>query len=580
MELNNLKKPQKRAIVHDMSIATIHRFIHFGDQLVMSNTKRHHEYVDLLLNFLVDKKFLETIHKKLTSNPIAKKLYHYFLWKEDRIFTSDAKEYFKLELPQIKLTNYIDSHQNSLENEYELVERIILQDWRGTNDFLMLNERFIPLLKLIFPKPDDYELLSIEEPLQTKYSYDNSNGVLQFINTIEDMLQNNLVQFGKTNEKPLAKTLNILKSTSGINEFYNDKKLNTIATDMLTRGFYFYYLQVKKFEPKECDTLKNFVRLQFDNQLHFFISRIFASHLKKVRYDFYYSSQNNLFESAKLIVNNLAGKNWVEIKNIINFASYRKLDLNIESPYKTDDYYFEGDDEKMIKSEFYYNEIYYEPMIKGIMFYLGALGVLELLYDEPISPYPKISAKQTNLISPWDGLRYVKLTDLGLYLLGVTKSYEAKKIQKKKSTIKFDEYKPIISIDSSDTITIAKLEPFVEKYEDRYILSYSKIFKDCKTYKALLLKIDAFYKLFDTSPPKVFDRYFEEIKQNANMLKKDLSLITIELQNNKTLLNLFMTNKKLQEFTIKASGYRIIVSKDDISKLKKIVNENGFFIEF
>jgi len=36
----------------------------------------------------------------------------------------------------------------------------------------------------------------------------------------------------------------------------------------------------------------------------------------------------------------------------------------------------------------------------------------------------------------------------------------------------------------------------------------------------------------------------------------------------------------LQEMTIKASGYRVLVKKEDIPKLTKIVKDNGFFVEF
>jgi hypothetical protein len=74
--------------------------------------------------------------------------------------------------------------------------------------------------------------------------------------------------------------------------------------------------------------------------------------------------------------------------------------------------------------------------------------------------------------------------------------------------------------------------------------------------------------------------FFDEIKSKSNMLKKDLKQVVIELNNDKRLLNLFMTNKKLQTIIIKASGYRVLVLKDDLSKLTKIVKENGFFIDF
>jgi hypothetical protein len=54
----------------------------------------------------------------------------------------------------------------------------------------------------------------------------------------------------------------------------------------------------------------------------------------------------------------------------------------------------------------------------------------------------------------------------------------------------------------------------------------------------------------------------------------------IDLKNNKKLLQLFTTNKKLQESIIKAQGFRILVAKQDMGKVSRIVKENGFFVEF
>ncbi|MEA2100249.1 MAG: hypothetical protein U9P72_08970, partial [Campylobacterota bacterium] len=227
-----------------------------------------------------------------------------------------------------------------------------------------------------------------------------------------------------------------------------------------------------------------------------------------------------------------------------------------------------------------YNVLFFEPIIKASFFYLGALGLFELKYNKPISPY-KTVAKDKEYISTWDSLHYVKITELGKYVFGLVDSYEQKKIEKKSTEIKFDEYKPIITIDSKDTITQAKLEPYTDKYdENRYILSYTKIFRDCKNTKALEIKIDGFYKQIEANPPQVFKDFFDEIKENQNSLKKDTKQIVIELKNNKKLLNLFMKNKKLQELVIKAQGFRVIVLKDDVAKLTKIVKDNGFFVEF
>jgi hypothetical protein len=409
------------------------------------------------------------------------------------------------------------------------------------------------------------------------------------------MLKNNLIEFGKTGEKPLAKSLNILKSSTQISEFYSTSKLNIFATDMLTRSFYFYNQKFNKFKDTELKTLKDFFEKEMNEEIDFIISRFFVSHLKGVKLGYYSDEESRLFDIASDICRNLSKNGWVAFKDIVAFCSYRDYKISFTSSNfgqyylqcdssedeNEDDYdYYHSYYNNRYYADSYYKEVFFDPVLKGMFFYLASLGVLELKYNDPISN-SDIKAKGKPYISTWDGLEYIKITDLGLYLFGLTDSYTQEKMVKKESKLKFDEYKPIITVDKSDIVMLAKLDPFVEKYDNnRFILSYSKIFKDCKNSKALELKIASFYKNIEPNPPKVFIKYFDEIMEKANILKRDLKQIVIDIKNDKKLLNLFMTNKKIQEIIIKAEGFRILVLKDNLPKLTKIVKDSGFFVDF
>lgn len=567
-------------IVNSLHINDIKELLAFNNIEITQNLNYKSDYVKLLSQFLMEDSFINRFLNKLNKDEISSKIYRQLVWISNKIDYDVASEIYGLKLPKVVMNNNKSRSRKKLKDNYSLIERVINNIWERKTDKLVLDKSIINILKLFYPKPVDYELQGFREVEETKYTYTNENGILEFINVIEDMLKNNLIEFGKKNEKPLVKTINMIKSSSNINEFYADKKLNSLATDMCLRTIYYYFkkLSVKVFKNTEYNTLLDVFKYLFNNKLNFFITRMFITHLKGVRLNSYCSEQD-LFNIIKLIINNLASKGWVGINNIVNFLKYRDMEFYLENGYGLD-YYRLVLDKGEIVGEDFYNEIFYEPVIKASLFYLGALGILELKYNEPQSNN-NITAKGFPYISIWDSLEYVKITKLGLYIFGIDKTYKAKKIEKKELIIKFDEYKPIITIDKSDIITIAKIEAFTDKFdENRYILSYSKIFRDCKTNNSLIKKIDNFYKIFDVKLPKVFDNYFDEIKENLNMLKRDLKLITIELKNNKKLLNLFISNKKLQELIIKASGYRILVLKDDIPKVTKIIKENGFFIEF
>jgi len=561
-----------------------------GDDL---NLKKIHSMqkiilVDRLSLILSTSLLVEKIYHKLVVNAASKYLYENLVWERNSVETKEVEKEFGVTFLSEKAGRW---HAITVQKEeFLFIQREEEDSYRYKSDWLCLRGNFKSILKMVIPVPAEIELSPItdEEMLRSHFTYSNEENIFNFINAISDMLKNNLVEFGKTNEKPLAKTLTMLKNTTQIEEFYEDKKLSSLACDMLTRSFSYYYWQTKKFKGKEIDVLKDFVNMQFADKMNFFITRVFLSHLKKVRYDAWYSRQSSLFLTLKLILSELPKDAWIDMNNIIKFCKYRDVRVDIEQSRKTQEYYLDGEiitengvqEERFYADDYYYNAIFLEPILKASFFYLGALGLVELKYDAPYSPY-RIRAKGKHYISVWDSLEFVKLTKLGEYVFGFSGTYAQKSIAKKATTLKFDEYKPIITVDEKDTLSLAKLDTYCDKYDkNRYILSYSKIFKDCKSTKALELKIEHFYKNIESNPPKVFKNFFDEILKNKNALKKDLKQVVIELDNNKKLLQLFMENKKLQELIIKAQGFRVLVLKENIPKLTKIVKENGFFVEF
>ncbi|MFK5976212.1 MAG: hypothetical protein QM493_06865 [Sulfurovum sp.] len=534
----------------------------------------------LLMPLIQNSSFREKVYKKLTRTKVSQALYKSLIWSNVHIESQDLIDKYNYPLADVESSNY-NSTEMTLEDELLFITRKYQSGYRAF-DILFIKNSYRAILQLFHPIPDDYELLAYKEPIATEFVYTNEKGIFEFLPVALGLIKTQLISFGKSNEKPLVKSLNMLHSSVNIEEFYQDKGLDRVATDMLTRTLYYYYKANGKLGTNNLNILKDAIEQQFKDSLPFHITRIFASHLKKVRFANYLLSQSQLFDIVKIVINSMPKDEFVSISNIIAFCRYREFRIDFERAYTTGTYYMKTDgDEFEVNADSYgYQMIFFEPILKAALFYLGALGLLELRYDKPKSQY-NIKAKDEEYISIWDSLKYIKLTPLGEYIFGFKESYTPQKIVQSSLTMKFDEYKPIITISPNDIITKAKLDIYAIALDNnRYILNYTKIFRDCKSYKLLEAKIESFYRDFGKKLPKVFDDYFDEIKANSNMLKRDLKQVVIELKNNKKLLNLFMSNKNIQNLIIKAEGYRIIVAKDNISKLTKILKDNGFFMEF
>jgi len=545
------------------------------------------QYINLLVSMSDNIYFREIFADALGQNEVSQKLYTQLIWNSYSISTEDFCKSVDHKLPLPTMNLHYGSDSKRLADEFSFIVRDCNK--YDKSDTLFLAKEFSEVLRFFFPLPYDYNLFAQQNIKNSDFNYSNEREILPFGNTISEMKQNKLITFGKTNEKPSAKSFKIIKQSTTINEFYSQKGMDSLVADMLIRSYNYFNYDSQK---SGAYNLKELVKFQFMDRRPFSIIRIFAMHLKGIRFGIYQNQQKKLFDLTKELINNMPKDAWVSFDNILSYTYYREAYFDFENEYKTDNYKFvyggklksAYDDpygNGKITVDGYRGELFHEPILKAVFFYLGALGLMELKYDRPITPYT-FYTKDKDYISVWDGLKYIKLTELGEYVFGFSKSYTPKEqVVVPLSKLKFDEFKPIITLSKENIIAIAKLEPFVEKLDDsRYILSYSKLFKDCDNTKALKLKIDSFYKNIEKNPPKVVTKFFEKAVKNSNLMKRNLKQIVIELKDNRELLNLFMTNSNLQKLFIKAEGYRIIVLKDDIAKVTKIVKDKGFFVEF
>jgi hypothetical protein len=521
--------------------------------------------------------YQQLFYEILTEDLTAKKLYDRLIWYNQPILTQEFIQENRLELPQFKKRRTYDTDRKNLSNRFSFITREVTS--YKDEDMLYVGYEIREILKLFYPFPKGYKLLPCKSPQPSHFTYSNEDEILTFIKIIPDMLENNIVIFGKTNEKPLMKSLHILKDATELNEFYTQDGMNLFALDMSIRSLKYYHDKFK-FQSSESETLKQLVKYQLENRLDFTISKMFVSHLRGVRFT-KDATQHRLFNLARGIISEMPKDDWVSFDNIISHVKIKDIPLDFEYSYKTKEYTIDTD-RKTVSVNDNIDELFNKPILKALFFYFGALGLMELMYDKPISFSKSITTKRKPYLSVWDGLKYVRFTELGKYVFGFSKTYTAKNIVIKKAPdLKFDEFKPIISVDKKNIVAIAKLKLFAENFDNnRYILTHNKFFKDCTSLHALRLKIDSFYNKIEKNPPKVFVDFFNNMIKESNLMNQNLKQIVIELKDNKRLLNLFMTNQNLQKLFIKAEGYRIIVLKNDIPKVTKIAKDNGFFVEF
>ena len=91
-----------------------------------------------------------------------------------------------------------------------------------------------------------------------------------------------------------------------------------------------------------------------------------------------------------------------------------------------------------------------EPFVKAMLFVLATFGIVEIAYREP----------QKGDKSYYDGLQYVRLTELGKYVLGISKDYTLNVTNDKGPAFELDDQRLLIKVADSKSPFIPMLKEF------------------------------------------------------------------------------------------------------------------------
>ena len=117
---------------------------------------------------------------------------------------------------------------------------------------------------------------------------------------------------------------------------------------------------------------------------------------------------------------------------------------------EADTFYY--DNKRFVTENRYYRALI-RPLIKGTFYLYAAFGLLDIAYDQIDA---KVMGKTAD--SPYDGLRFVRLNDLGAYVCGFLPEYEAPEaIRTSQMTLSADSL--TILTDKNDPTAAIMLEP-------------------------------------------------------------------------------------------------------------------------
>ena len=209
------------------------------------------------------------------------------------------------------------------------------------------------------------------------------------------------------------------------------------------------------------------------------------------------------------------------------------------------------------------------PYIKAYLFMLAGFGFVEVAYEDN----PEKKGR-----SYFDGLRYVRLTDLGKYALGLTDKY----VVKEKEEVKYFELddsnliaKSLVSPNPYETVLAGMAEHVSKRM---YKVTYESFLTGCLSKSDIVSRIVLFRDYICKEPPAIWETFFAQVQERWQPMeepKKKYTLYQIP-QDNKELQRIIVSDPVIRKCSIRAEGFLLLVETASLKKFKDALLKYGF----
>lgn len=323
------------------------------------------------------------------------------------------------------------------------------------------------------------------------------------------------------------------------------------------------------------------VKYVFDHTSKF--CKLFLPHITCIDRDYDYSHRNTnrLMRSFERSLLTMKSSMWVSIEQVLYqtrcfFDHKTYVSILIQEPTSYYNIGFKLHDknaDEPIKYDEIITRVTYQS-IKSVLLALASWGIIEIAYD------PTTTGNGPSYLT--DALRYVRLTNLGKYVLGEAKSYQLPATMV--NTCKDFELNAdrllikVLNPNSKGSFALEKIATPITS--QLYRTDFSVFLKECNTKDDIVKNINLFKKYIANEPPQIWAGFFNAMLERSNALKKvRTSYITRSIDaKDKELQDIIMHDPNIKQYILRAEGYVVLIEQAHLSDVNNILKTYGYTI--
>lgn len=323
------------------------------------------------------------------------------------------------------------------------------------------------------------------------------------------------------------------------------------------------------------------VKYVFDHTSKF--CKLFLPHITCIDRDYDYSHRNTnrLMRSFERSLLTLKSSMWVSIEQVLYqtrcfFDHKTYVSILIQEPTSYYNIGFKLRDknaDEPIKYDEIITRVTYQS-IKSVLLAMASWGIIEIAYD------PTTTGNGPSYLT--DALRYVRLTNLGKYVLGEAKSYQLPAtIVNTCKDFELNTDRLLIKVLNPNSKGSFALEKIATPITSQlYRTDFSVFLKECNTKDDIKKKIDLFKKYIANEPPQIWAGFFNAMLERSNALKKvRTSYITRSIDaKDKELQDIIMHDPNIKQYILRAEGYVVLIEQAHLNDVNNILKTYGYTI--
>ena len=542
----------------------------FEISLISENSNKQ-TFLDLLEQFYSKEEIFCTIFEKLDKD--VREVFEEVAWN-GKFFITNRERFLKLE------NNYDINKDLKEEFLFFKADKDIKK-----GEYLYLDYDILRVIRKYMKKPEEYNIIP-QKKIKANLVNSNEKELIENFKMYFEFYSQGGVKLSSSAKILKESKLN-MKKYCNITEYYEDSKdLDYLKTE--TIALFFFLVKDKYIDENyfKVSNIKNivgdFISGELIKEENYHYTSLYLNYLKGVKN--IWKSKEEIkrgFATIKKIIDELPDDKPVSVDNIIKAILYRDEFIEIIDVKDAYDYIYinEANYErtKILNYEKYQMYVVI-PFIKSVLFLLGVLGVFEIYYD-----YPSIINSlylKNGYLSKYDGIKYIKFTELGRYCFDRIDEYDFKNAKEDGEVI-LDEDRLIATLMGDAPVKTMFLERVSQRIAtNKYKFTRENFLRGISSSKEIEERINEFYTKITSEPNQLWREFFEDILEKSSVIKAESQFVVLKLKNDKELIKTITKDERFKPLMLKGEDFHLLIKSENVSEVISLFKEHGYYVNF